>query len=550
MARAWTSLVGSPRALSVRAWLAVTPVGMVAAPLAAVPAVDSVSQALRWMLIGLFAQVPMGAVMLLGHRVVRTASWPRAMTLAMVLLAGAVRGLAIAMMGQTPDVGTRTVASAVTMTIWLLVIGAALESHARYRSEVDILLESLVARELQGRLLDDAATQEARRSSAERLAQTSRELRVIVGGEADDHARTAAMLQTAIETRLRPLSHDLWFSPAPVAPQAHPRRHVVRRILTSQVPVSPLIVPTAVLLSWGSVVLHGVWLGALVGLAVAVTYLSVLAMANAIADHRAAAVVRYLGTMLIPALAAEAVIAIVGLSQQLSAIPVALGLPLITFGIAAAVTLSADRTRTIADLQARLTEPDWDRHLGELVRRKVDERTASRLHNAIQPVLTATALQLQLASALNDPSRAREALERALRALDGTDIQSEDATIGQRRLEEAAQAWHGIADVEIRFSSDDIDAVDREMLADVVHESIANAVRHGRATLIRFDMMATAEGIAVIMSDNGRADAAAGAPGLGTTWLRSVALSVTHHVEPDGRRVSRTLLPRRTQPAV
>lgn len=545
METTWTSRIVSPHALSMRAWVAVTPVGIVAAPLAAVPAVSNWNEALRWMLFGLIAQVPMGAVMVLGNFSVRRFPWPRALTLLMLLLAGAVRGLTIALIGEAPDVTNRAIASAVTMTIWLLVIGAALESHDRYRKEVDALLATLVARELHGRLLDDKATEVARRPSAERLAQTSHELRVIVSESSEDHARTAAMLQAAIETRLRPLSHDLWFAPTPTAPQTHTRLHLLGRILTTDVPAAPLAVPAFVLLAWGSVVLHRVWLGALVGLTVAGVYLGVLSLANAMHNHRwTAAAMRYLGTLIAPALAAEVTIWILNLGQPLSAIPVALGLPLITFGVASAVTLSADRSRTIADLQARLVEPDWDRHLGELVRRKVDERTASLLHNSVQPVLTATALQLQLASTLNDPGRARDALERAMRAIDAANSQSQDFPIGRRRLEEAAEAWQGIADVEIVIALGDVDEVEWDLLADVVHESVANAVRHGHASSITFDIQVNVDDIAVTMIDNGAADGVTGVPGLGTTWLQSVALSVQNRVEQDGRRVSSMFLPR------
>lgn len=545
MANAWVSLLGSPRALSLRAWLAVTPVGVIAAPLAAVHGVANVDDAVHWMLIGLLAQVPMGVVMLFGGLVVARMRWPRATTTLVLLLAGAVRGLVVALVGQAPDVATRTVASAVTMTIWLLVIGAALESHDRYRAEVDGLLASLVARELHGRLLDDAAIGAARSSSAQRVAETSRELRVIVDGAADDHARTAAMLQAAIETRLRPLSHDLWFSPTPSPPRTHPRRHLVGRIMTADVPVVPLLVLALILLAWGSVVLHGVWLGALVGIAVALAYGGTLWIANAMhAYPRAAAACRYAGVLVLPALAGEAMIGILGLGQRLSPIAVALGLPLITFGVAMAITLSADRARTIQDLQARLAQPDWDRHLGELVRRRVDEQTASKLHNSVQPVLTATALQLRLASALDDPQRAREALMRAMHAIDDVVTQPHSPSRGRRRLDEAADAWRGIADVDVRFAASDVTADECELLADVVHESVANAVRHGGATVIGFEIRATDDGVTVTMTDDGSGAGVGATPGLGTTWLRSVALSVESSAGPDGRRTSRLLLPR------
>ena len=139
------------------------------------------------MLIGLLAQIPMGMVMLVAGQAVGRVPWPRTFTFAAILIAGAARGLGIAVIGQAPDAATRTVSSSVTMAVWLLVIGAALNSHDRHRREIDELLAALVARELQGRLLDEAVTTAARADTAVRVAETSQGLRTIVTGAADDH---------------------------------------------------------------------------------------------------------------------------------------------------------------------------------------------------------------------------------------------------------------------------------------------------------------------------------------------------------------------------
>lgn len=550
MRRGGRELFGSPQALSLRAWAAVTPVGVIAAPLAAYPAAAGLGEGMHWLLIGLLAQAPMGIVMLIGGWLVRRVPWPRLLTCGAVLVAGAARGLTIALVGHAPDVATRTLSSSVTMAIWLLVIGAALDSHERYRREVDELLARLVAHELHGRLLDDGETRAARVASADRLAETSHELRTIVGGAAEDHARTAALLQAAIETRLRPLSHDLWFSPRPLPPQAHRRRVMLARIATADVPVLPLFLSAIVLLPWGSVVLHGAWRSAIVGVSVAVAYGCMLVIARRLRGRpRAAAIIRYLGIFLLPAAAGGAAIAILGLGHRLSPIAVALGLPMITLGVAAAITLSADRARTIAELRARLAEPDWDRHLGDLVRREVDESTATMLHNSVQPVLMAAALQLQLAAALNEPERARDALDRALRAIDEAEAPDAGATTGRLRLEQAGDAWQGIADVDLHLPDAEVEAAEWNLLADVIHESIANAVRHGRATAIRVDIAVSPVAVTVTFTDNGTAPGTAGMPGLGATWLASVTRSTEVFIQPDGRRASHLVFPRAALPS-
>ena len=425
-----------------------------------------------------------------------------------------------------------------------------MESHARYRREVDELLGMLVARELQGRLLDAETTDAARAASAERISQASGVLRAIVEEARDDHLRTAALLQSAIETRLRPLSHDLWFSPTPVPPVAHRGRDAVRRVLIAQVPVLPLALAALVLLGWGSIVLHGVWQGVLVGVAVAVAYGAVLAIAQSL--HRwasAAAVVRYVGAGTLPALAGAAMIGALGLGHPMSTLAVALGLPLITLGVAAAVTLGDDRAATIADLRSRLAEPDWDRHLGALVRRQVDADSATHLHNSVQPALTAAALQLQLAAALDDPGRARAALDRAARAIEDAEQRRGAGSTGRTRLAQVAEAWSGIASVELELVDCELAEGEWELVADAVDETIANAVRHGRATCITVRIDAGAQVIIVDITDDGTGDAGDRAPGLGRTWLNTVVSSAVERVEPDGRRTCTLRLPRAVLPA-
>ncbi len=544
----WVSLVGSHQGLTLQAWALVTPVGVIAAPLASFHSLTDPSEVFRWMLIGLLAQIPMGIFMVLGSYLTTRLPQPQILTIVLMLFAGGIRGLTIAVIGQAPDVVMRTCASAVTMAIWLTVIGAALAAHQRHRQEVEELLAILVARELQGRLLDADVTAAARASAADRVAETSDQIRAIVGGSTQDHAHTAALLQNAIETRLRPLSHDLWFRPRPLAPQAHGRRDLLGRILTTQIPVLPLLLPALLLLSWGSVVLHGQWRGALVGTGVALAYGLVLALPIRIPSRpESSALVRYVGIMLAPAVVGAATIAVLGLGQPFSPIAVALGLPLITVGVATVVTLGADRARTVADLHARIAEPDWDRHLGELVRRKVDAATATMLHNSVQPALTAAALQLQLAAALDDPQRARMALERATRAIDEAHSPRERVSPGYLRLQQTAEAWRGIADVQLRLTSVPLAVVEWDLLVDVAQESIANAVRHGRATQVWIDIEMGDQELSVTVTDNGVKHSDQRQPGIGTTWLASVAQSVLVRVEPDGQRVCRLVFPRATE---
>ena len=540
-----STLIGSRFSIDPRAWLIVTPVGIIAAPLAAAPGSHAFSDLGHWLLIGVLAQIPMGLVMLAGCALATRLPWPRASVVIVTLLAGAARGLALAVLGETPNVMMRVVASAVTMSIWLLVIGAARESHHRYRLEVDALLGSLVARELHGRLLDADATDNARESSSLRIAETSSELRAIVTDEAGEYGRTAMLLQAAIETRLRPLSHDLWFSPAPIPPQAHGQRDLTRRILTATPPVVPLFIAALVLLSWGSYVLHGVWAGTLVGAAISASYGAILTLTSwRRLPPLLGAWMRYLGVTIVPALVAELAIEQLGLGEPWSPIAVAFGLPVITAAVAAAATLRSDRAQTVDELRNRLAQPDWDRHLGELVRREVDASAATMLHNTVQPALTAAALQLQLAEALDEPERARSALGRAARALDDAQSRRDTPPSGRERLEQVAEAWQGIADVDVHLPAQELSSREWSLLADVANETVANAVRHGKATALSFSIHVSASSISLTVTDDSVAARESESAGLGRTWLNTVITSSENLDIEGGRGVRLLEIPR------
>lgn len=538
----------SPASLSLPAWLLLTPVSVIAAPLAAGSRAGSLEDLSHWMLLGLISQLPLGAVLYVGNRIVRALHRRAGSGLIIVLTtlcAGGMRGVTLALLGNAADAPARIVSSAITMSVWLLAIGAVIESRSRYRREVDELLTVLVARELHGRLLDESATDSARAESASRIAETSGELREIVANAADDHALTAALLQEAIETKLRPLSHDLWFAPAPNPPDAHRLRPLYRRLLTAQVPVGWLSLAALVLLSWGSLVLHASLRGALVGISIAVSYALVLLIAAAARAHpTTSAWIRYAGSAAIPAVVGYLAIRVMNLSHEWSPIAVIIGLPIITAVVAAIITLSADRAATIADLRARIAEPEWDRHLGALVRREVDVSTATILHNSVQSALTAAALQLRLAALMDDSSRATAALDRARNAIDIAQRPGSDDGNGRARLEQAAEVWSGISDVRVDLNVATLTSTDWSLLADVVDESIANAVRHGHASQIQVTITADSRAICVEMRDDGVEESGETRRGLGRTWLDSIVESREGKSDTEGRRVTQFRIPR------
>jgi hypothetical protein len=530
-------LIGSRRSLGLTAFLVTAPIGFFAAWTATREPFASTQVLLLWCVIGVLSQVVLGAVLFVGYVLVgdRNGRKPstRAIVIAFVLLAAAARGVVIAVLPAMWDLSTtatpavRIGSSTIIFGLWLMIIGAALAANDQYRANVSRLLDELVTRELAERLLDEAQADVHATRALQRIAETSSHVTRVLDDSAvaADSARTAALVQQEIEERLRPLSHEMWFSPAPQLEAPDRTRPFLLRVLATPVPFGRALPLMTCLLVLNSLVWHGGSLGLLQGLtAAAVTALIVVPFTLWGGAHRMAAnAVMYLLLFLLPAeLAHRAMEFATGVPQrEPAALALAVGIPLAFFIGAMGHTVIADRQATMTSLRASIAEPMWDEHLGTLERRSADSDAATFLHNTIQSRLFAAALQLENAAAANDPEGAERAIAQAREAVAMTGMAARGAAPMHplMRLDQIALAWQGIAIVELHVSDDVTAGAGWQIAADVIEEAVANSIRHGGASHITVTCQEVDGVIDVTVEDNGFMSDDPSGTGLGLTWL-------------------------------
>ena len=530
-------LIGSRRSLGLTAFLVTAPIGFFAAGTATREPFGSTHILLSWCVIGVLSQLALGAVLFVGYVLVgdRNQRKPstRVLVIAFVLLAAAVRGVVIAVIPAMWDLTTTTSpavrigSSTIIFGLWLMIIGAALAANDQYRANVSTLLDELVTRELAERLLDEAQADVHTTRALQRIAETSSHVTRVLDDPATaaDAARTAALVQEAIEERLRPLSHEMWFSPTPQLEAPDRARPFLLRVLGTPVPFGRALPLMTGLLVLNSLVWHGGPLGLVRGLtAAAVAAAIVIPLTLWGGAHRLAAnSVMYLLLFLLPAeLAHRAMEFATGVPQrEPAALALAVGIPLAFFIGAMGHTVIADRQATMTSLRASIAAPMWDEHLGTLERRSAESDAATFLHNTIQSRLFAAALQLENAAAANDPEGAERAIAQAREAVAMTGM-SERGSAPMHpllRLNQIAVAWQGIATIDLQVSDDVTAGAGWQIAADVIEEAVANSIRHGGASHITVTCHEVDGVIDITVEDNGHMGDDPSGTGLGLTWL-------------------------------
>jgi signal transduction histidine kinase len=531
------SLVGNRRTVGLTAFLIAAPIGFLAAGTATREPFASSQVFLSWVAIGLISLLPMALVLLAGNRLTRR--WDpertstRATVLAVAVLAGAARGVVIAVLPALWDLPTTTgpalriLSSALIFGMWLTIAGVALGANDRYRRQVDTLLDELVTRELAERLQDEARAGVHAQSALQRIAHTSSGVTVTLDEHVEviDHGRTARLIREAVETKLRPLSHEMWFSPQPVLPSEQASARFLLRTLATPVPYRRAL-PLMTLLLFGNSLVWNGWPLGLVGASAAVVAVIAIVLPLTIwggGNRLVANSVMYALLLLVPTplavLAFERYDSVE--HREPAMIAMALGIPLAFFLGATAQTIIDDRKETIAALRARITDPLWDEHLGRLERRSAESAAATFLHNTVQSQLLAAAMRLERAADDDNAAGAEEALAQARRAVALASAPRTAAvrTPPRERLDELASAWQGIASIDLDLDTAMDASPANQIAVDAVEEAVANAVRHGHATAITVRMRTEADVIAVVVRDNGQATAGSGSGGVGHRWL-------------------------------
>lgn len=541
--RSWWTRATGPSLLSVPTVAIYFGIGILPI-VATIPDADITSrERLPWLGVAVMAQLGLSIVTLLGGWCIgqRDSIGARILRVSVVAVGGALRGLIVQMSASALGLedpttfATRLLNSATTVLLWMVVLSILVDGHREFRRLYREAFErdvAITARTMDATVLDEIAVgvdEQVRRVSVPVRQRIDRIRRAETEA---DHAAEAAQqaadsIRDLVATQLRPLSHRLWFGAAgqppsvrlgPAAAEALSRAPLLTPVVLA-LAVIGMIIGSAVRYGWAVAAVSG---AVLILMSWAYSRLTQLPTAR---NH-----MRAWNVLTVPAFAVAAALAATQASQVLlgagsdgpTIITIIVGIP--AFGLVVAMARV-----TTDDRQALLEAMADPQAVRAAVMRVRQAEVAAYVHNHVQSQLTASALQMREAVHAADPERVRAAAETAL------DTLSQPIARGIRlrrqspdeRLCEVVTSWEGIAAVTLDLPPD-LPGPCVLVIADVLSEAIANAVRSGGASRVAVTGDLQGNDIELVIVDNGVASASPvrGDAGLGTAWLRSL--------DPDG----------------
>lgn len=352
----------------------------------------------------------------------------------------------------------------------------------------------------------------------------------------------ASRIKAEVEGSLRPLSHKIWFSETLTRPRFR-GLGVLREAL--ETPRFSPVTSAVVFWFWfafGSAALMSFW-GLMVGALISAVSIFVLtSWANKLT----------LGMKFHPVIGTLLLGCISSLSYATLVIGMAISFPGefggntesrdLIFPLGALLVLIVTSVFLAMRENFKLLEALVD-SAATLTSKRLSSEFASYLHNTLQSELTNLALTLERAAEKADKYdvQLRERLEQITTRSIGSDFTSRSFE-PEDRLLRVIQAWSGIIDV--KFDPRDLDSIpDSHMavFAELIEESISNAVRHAEAAWMEIECQVTDSGTEVRIT-NPAALNSTETKSLGTRWLESNFRTYSVTEDSSGNRRTQILL--------
>lgn len=529
--RAWWQRIGGPNAITVWSWWITLPLSL----LISLSGAREIGSPLGpWLALVLAVQIALIAPLVI-IRATYLSARPRPSRPAIALLTfaalGALRQAALAAIAWAMGydaaadlMGPWSLTGAIYGAVALSVIAIVVDSARDHATTMQRL------RDLQASL-DDVTRMETDRL-AELEAQFLADAEAAVMAALDEVRRTAApssaqaslALRDVAEAVVRPLSHrladdDAWDPPAAASVPAEARRGRMVSVLSAWQPVPPL--GPVLLLEGAGLPFMLTRLGLLPALLNLLVGGIVLYLATALVHRRAprlggasrrvmSLAAAYLACAALACAAVFACFTALGWPTAFLVV-VLVVYPLLALALSTSSAIEAQR-RAMEDDAAVLVV----RQAQAIDRLRIRvaaarRRIAHSLHSSVQAEIIAAALSL--AQTRDESTTAAGAIdslaERVSAALRSPAPDVPRSGNVRNRLDELAQLWEGVLDVNYEYSDEvwaglDGDATLEDAVVDVVAEALTNAVRHSGSSWARVALSPTDSGFAVDVTSGGR----------------------------------------------
>ena len=186
------------------------------------------------------------------------------------------------------------------------------------------------------------------------------------------------------------------------------------------------------------------------------------------------------------------------------------------------IELAFSDRRTLIEILSRESKIENEQFLDKVHR----GNAASFLHNSLQSELTALALQLDAVIKNPEAHQSKIVMEKVESFISRS--RNEDfmnfLETPEIRLKRILNSWEGIAKIEVSMDENIYDDPARaSLMVQLIQESVANAIRSGRANEISISGEFSGDSIRITVSDNGKASTPKGKRGIGSEWIDSIA---------------------------
>ena len=186
------------------------------------------------------------------------------------------------------------------------------------------------------------------------------------------------------------------------------------------------------------------------------------------------------------------------------------------------IELAFSDRKTLIEILSRESKIENEHFLAKVNR----GNAASFLHNSLQSELTALAMHLDAVTKNPEALQSRIVMEKVESFISRS--RSEDfknfLETPEIRFKRILDSWEGIAKIDVSLDERIYDDPARaSLMVQLIQESVANAIRGGRANEISISAQFHGDSFKITVSDNGKAVALNRKRGIGSEWIDSIA---------------------------
>lgn len=440
--------------------------------------------------------------------------------------------------------------SIVFTSLWLLAAGHVVQGTRDYRATFAERFEQAVAAGARNSQSSTSWAEARDLAHTENALAQSKLDNAVVGltnGFDPELARNmltiAGEIHIAVLDRVRPVSHRMWDHASHRPPSLHVRA-VINRALTIWQAAIPLAVFTASLVTgFGATVSRDLPVGLFTGTIVALVAAALLYFRQWIQQrdqpHEVASMLLFLAIAPATFVVLELSGRTIGLPSDLPGVfVVSIASLTLCFVVIALSGITQHRTALIAEMDYLLSSGFWQTQVGQNIEGRHANDAATYLHHKVQSQLLAVALQLEMAAQSNDQSELIATINKARSILTDSSEDAQPKRSIHDSVQQIPEEWDGICTIALHPPTESELPLNSWSLIDMLlRELVANAVRSGHATQIEIRIKLhespKSTRIDVSIDDNGTGTTHA-QPGLGTTWLNTMALNVRTSPSPLG----------------